>query len=288
MRTRFNYEEAFSRNLGWITKEEQEILRNSRVAIGGLGGVGGSHALTLARLGIANFTISDFDKFELPNFNRQAGANTSNLNKYKTDVLFNMILDINPTANITILSKGVSKDNILEFLDGVDIYIDGIDFFAFEARELIFDCCHECDIPAISAAPLGMGTAFMCFMPGQISFEEYFQMKGKSDLEKALHFLVGFAPSFLHVAYLVDESYVDLANHKGPSTAMGCELCAGVIATQALKILLNRGEVITAPYGLHFDAYRNKLVKTWRPFGNKNPLQQLLLAFARRKHNKFI
>ena len=70
----FDYEEAFSRNIGWVTKEEQQTLRSKRVAIGGLGGVGGSHAIVLSRMGIGKFTISDLDEFEVANFNRQYGA----------------------------------------------------------------------------------------------------------------------------------------------------------------------------------------------------------------------
>ena len=55
----FNYQEAFSRNEGLISKEEQEVLRNSRIAIPGLGGVGGVHLMTLARVGIGKFHIAD-------------------------------------------------------------------------------------------------------------------------------------------------------------------------------------------------------------------------------------
>jgi tRNA A37 threonylcarbamoyladenosine dehydratase len=46
----FNYDKAFSRNIGWVTEAEQVKLRQSRIGIGGLGGVGGVHLLTLARL----------------------------------------------------------------------------------------------------------------------------------------------------------------------------------------------------------------------------------------------
>ena len=75
----FDYHEAFSRNLGWVTEAEQETLRNKRIAIAGMGGVGGSHLLTLTRLGIGAFNLADFDQFELANFNRQAGASVSHL-----------------------------------------------------------------------------------------------------------------------------------------------------------------------------------------------------------------
>src|SRR3989338_5855707 len=87
----FNYHEAFSRNEGLISKEEQEILRNSRIAIPGLGGVGGVHLMTLARMGIGKFHIADSDQFNLANFNRQYGANLSTLGKDKTEVMNQMV-----------------------------------------------------------------------------------------------------------------------------------------------------------------------------------------------------
>src|SRR5207253_4308530 len=84
---RFSYDEAFSRNIGWVTSAEQRALRGKRIAIAGLGGVGGVHLLTLARLGIGAFNIADFDAFDLANFNRQAGALMSTLGRPKTEVL---------------------------------------------------------------------------------------------------------------------------------------------------------------------------------------------------------
>src|SRR4051812_19668227 len=59
----FDYDEAFSRNLGWVTEAEQQRLRRARVCIAGLGGVGGIYLLTLARLGIGAFSVADFDRF---------------------------------------------------------------------------------------------------------------------------------------------------------------------------------------------------------------------------------
>ncbi|HKY01731.1 MAG TPA: hypothetical protein VJM53_04185 [Burkholderiales bacterium] len=62
---------------------------------------------------------------------------------------------------------------------------------------------------------------------------------------------------------------------------MASQLCAGVAATETLNILLRRGGLLAAPWGLHFDAYRNRLKKTWRPGGNRNPNQRLALRIAR-------
>lgn len=279
----FVYEQAFSRNIGWVTAVEQQVLRHKRIAIAGMGGVGGVHLLTLARLGIGSFHIADFDKFDIANFNRQVGATVSSLDKPKTEVLAAMAKDINPELDIRIFPKGINKDNLLEFFTGVDLYVDSLDFFAFSARQATFSACADLRIPAITAAPLGMGAALLNFLPGQMTFEEYFQWGDLPDDEKALRFLVGLAPAGLHASYLVDPSAINFKEQRGPSTIMGCQLCAGVAATEALKILLKRGKVLAAPHGIHFDAYCNKLVRTWRPGGNKHPLQRLAMMLIKRR-----
>jgi molybdopterin/thiamine biosynthesis adenylyltransferase len=283
MDAHFKYQDAFSRNIGWVTRAEQSVLRGKRVAIAGMGGVGGVHLLTLARLGIGAFHIADFDVFDVVNFNRQVGATMSSLNRPKAEVLKSMALDINPELDIRVFGQGVDKANVDAFFDGVDLYIDGLDFFAFSARQLVFQACGAKGIPACTAAPLGMGSAVLNFLPGQMSFEEYFGWGDLPDGEKALRFLLGLAPAGLHGPYLVDPSTLNLAERRGPSTIIGCQLAAGMAAGESVKILLGRGKVWAAPYGLHFDAYRSKFVRTWRPGGHRNPLQRLALALGRRR-----
>lgn len=279
----FSYDAAFARNLGWVTQQEQNSLRGKRVAIAGMGGVGGVHLLTLARLGIGAFHLADFDTFDIANFNRQAGAMVSTIGQPKVEVLAQMARDINPELKLTLFPDGVNQGNLGAFFKDVDLYVDGLDFFAFAARQATFAQCAQRDIPAITAAPLGMGTAVLSFLPGQMTFEEYFGWGDLPDEEKALRFLVGLAPAGLHGRYLVDPTAINLKERRGPSTIMGCQLCAGAAATEALKILLRRGDVRAAPHGTHFDAYRNKLVHTWRPGGNRHPLQRLAMALIRRR-----
>ncbi len=280
--TSFDYTTAFSRNIGWVTEEEQAKLRRAHVAIAGMGGVGGSHLLTLTRLGVGRFSLADFDRFAVENFNRQAGANLNTVDKPKLDSLAEMALSINPELEIRRFPAGVDPQQADEFLQGCDLYLDGLDFFAMPARRAVFAACHRLGIPAVTAAPLGMGSALLNFRPGKMSFEEYFQMEGAEEFQQYLRFLVGLAPARLHAAYLVLPDRIDLVARKGPSTAMGCELCAGFAATQVLKLLLGRGEVLPAPWGLQFDAYRNRLTRTWRPGGNRHPLQRLALWLGTR------
>lgn len=279
----FDYATAFSRNIGWLTRAEQERLRHARIAIAGMGGVGGIHLLTLARLGVGRFNLADFDSFDQVNFNRQAGATMSTLGQPKVDVMARQARDINPELDLRIFPTGVDEANVDDFFKDVDLYVDGLDFFVFEAREAVYRVCERRRIPAVIAAPLGMGVAVVNILPGEMTFEEYFRFAGATPDEKALRFLLGLSPAMLQRAYLVDRSAVDFAARRGPSTAMACQLCAGAAATEALKILLKRGKVLGAPHGYQFDAYRNTLTHTWRPGGNKNLIQRLGLAIARRQ-----
>lgn len=283
MPTLFEYDSAFDRNIGWVTADEQLRLRSARVAVAGLGGVGGSHALTLARLGIGALNLADYDVFDVPNFNRQAGAFVSTVGKPKVEVVASMVSDVNPGLELRRFPDGVSAQNLGQFLDGVDVYVDGLDFFAFEARRATFAACARLGIPAVTAAPLGFGAAVLVFGPGGMGFEEYFRFEDHDEEEMAIRFLLGLSPEMLHAGYLADPSRVDLAAHRGPSSVVACQLCSGLVGGEVLKILLRRGKLAIAPHGYHFDAYRNRLVHTWRPGGNRNPLQRIGLWLARRQ-----
>ncbi len=277
----FDYGQAFSRNHGWLTAEEQGKIQRTRVAVAGLGGVGGQHLLTLARLGIGNFHIADFDRFEIHNFNRQAGAFVSTVGQEKSVVMRNMVLDINPTALVVNFSDGVTAENIDRFLEGVDVYVDGIDFFVPEARRMLFAACRAKGIPALTAAPLGMGVSLLYFEPRGMSFEDYFKLDGVDLNEQYARFIAGLSPAMLQRNYLAAPEAVNFLERRGPSTAMACDLCAGVMGTSVLKLVLGRGELRPAPWALQFDAYRQRLKFTWRPGGNANIIQRLLLRFIR-------
>jgi molybdopterin/thiamine biosynthesis adenylyltransferase len=281
----FDYGAAVSRNIGWVTLQEQQRLRDAHVAIAGLGGVGGAHLLTLARLGIGRFTIADFDEFSVHNFNRQAGAFISTVGRPKARVLLQMARDINPEAEIRVLDEGVTAENIDGFLDGVQVYVDGIDFFAMDARRMVFAACHERGIAAVTAAPLGMGSALMYFDPKGMSFERYFRLDGHDRDEQFARLVAGLSPAMLQRTYLADPSAVNFAERRAPSTVMACDLCAGMMGTAVLKLVLQRGSLRAAPWALQFDAYRQRLKWTWRPLGNAHPLQWLLLRLIRPRLN---
>lgn len=272
---KFNYEEAFSRNIGWVTEKEQQILRGKKIAIAGMGGVGGVHLLTLVRLGIGNFHIADHDCFELANINRQIGAMMSTMGSDKVNVLSDMALDINPELQIRQFKEGINDVNIDDFLKDVDFFVDGLDFYALDIRRKIFAHCAKLKIPSITAAPYGMGSGFLIFMPGKMTFEEYFCLEGLNPIDQQINFALGLAPKGLHKSYLIDPTRFDFFKHTAPSIFMGCEFCAAVVGVEALKILLARGKTYAVPYYHQFDCYTGKWKRGWLPNGNRNPLQRL-------------
>lgn len=111
-----------------LTKEQVEKLNNANIIVFGLGGVGGYVVEMLVRAGVGNLTLVDFDKVDETNINRQIIATTATVGMLKTDATFNRAKSINPSVNITLLSKRISSENILEFnLSDYDYIVDAID-----------------------------------------------------------------------------------------------------------------------------------------------------------------
>ena len=160
-----------------------------------MGGVGGFHLLTLARLGIGGFSISDLDRFEIANFNRQTGAVIETIDKAKIDVLADMALGINPELRIRKFESGVNAINLDAFLEHADLFVDGLDFFVLDIRRKVFARCAELGIPALTAAPVGMGVGLLVFTPRGMGFEDYFRFEGRTELQQYINFLIGITPA---------------------------------------------------------------------------------------------
>ena len=271
----WSHDQAFARNLGLVRSDEQQLLRNSRVAIAGMGGVGGVDLIALARLGIGKFTIADPDTFEVVNTNRQYGAAASTVGRSKARVMAEMVRDINPTAEVVVFTEPIGPENADAFLHDVDILIDGIDAFEIGVRRLLFRCAAEKGIYALSAGPIGFSTVWTVFDPHGMSFDKYFDLHDDMDeVEQFVAFVVGMAPKAIHRGY-IDLSNFDFHGRRAPSAGLACHLSSGVAAAEVLKILLKRGPLRPAPCFHQFDAYLGKCVRGRLPFGNRGPLQRL-------------
>ena len=278
----FDYDQAFSRNLGLVQPSEQRTLQRCTVAIAGLGGVGGVHLTTLARMGIGKFHLADLDHFEIQNINRQAGATWSTLGAEKVDVMERIAMDINPDAKVIKFTRGVQVDNVESFLEGVDVAIDGLDYFALEARDLFYRTASRLGVPVVAAGPIGCSSALLVFIPGGMPWHEYFSMDlAQSAYDKYVLFALGTAPRALHMSYL-DRSYVNLEEKRGPSLSLAVQLCAGMVAAETLKLILKRGDVFAVPYYHQFDAYKCKYVRGRLRWGNRGPIQRAKYWLFRR------
>lgn len=271
----FDYATAFSRNLGLVSEEEQQKLRETRVAIAGVGGVGGAYALALARLGIGHFHIADLDIFELPNMNRQFGATMSTLNREKTTVLMEMIKEINPTAEVQCFNTGFNAENADAFLSGVQVAVDGIDFFTIGPRRLYHKTAQRLGVPVLLAAPVGFGGTLHCFSPIGMLFDDYFAIDdGMSKAEQIFMFGLGLTPRLLQRSYF-SPAQLNLEAQTAPSLAPGIFFAAGLVAAEVVNLVLHRRPMKFVPHYLQFDPIVRRLAigKLWG--GNRNPVQRL-------------
>lgn len=252
----FLYDQAFARNLGLVSEAEQAKLRQIRVALPGLGGVGGAHLQALARMGVGAFNLADPDAYEVVNFNRQLGATMPTVGRGKAEVMAQMARDINPEASVRTFTDGITPKNIDAFLEGVDVVVDGIEFFRIEDRRMLYRHCRAKGIPVVNAGPIGYGASVIVFTPDGPSFDEYFAINDEmTRAEQLLAFGLGLGPGLKGD---MDPSRVDLKNEKGPALASACMLCAAAAATEVLKLVTGRGRPATAGHGVYFDPYRNR------------------------------
>lgn len=106
-----------------IGKESVKKLKNSKVAVYGLGGVGSYVVEALARVGIGHLVLVDYDKYDITNINRQLGAYHSTIGKYKVEVMKKRILDINPNANVDIYKSEEIDGEESSIIDNTFTYI---------------------------------------------------------------------------------------------------------------------------------------------------------------------
>lgn len=145
----------FQRTELLLGKENVDKLKNSHVAIFGVGGVGGFVAEALVRCGIGELTIVDFDKIDITNINRQIIALHSTIGQLKTTALKNRLMDINPSIKINEYPIKLTQENSNEFFENKDFsyIVDAIDLVTCKL-ELISQA-KKLNIPIISSMGTG-------------------------------------------------------------------------------------------------------------------------------------
>ena len=148
---------ALSRTELLIGKEGLDKLRNSKVIVFGVGGVGSFTVEALARAGVGTLILVDDDTVCLTNLNRQIHATYDTLGKVKVDVMKERILSINKKCNVITHQIFVTKENIPEIIDDdVDYVVDAID--TVSAKIALAEYCTSKGIKIISS--MGTGNKF--------------------------------------------------------------------------------------------------------------------------------
>ena len=143
----------FCRTEYLIGKDAVEKLKNSKVAVFGIGGVGSYVVEALVRAGVGNFILVDKDTVSVTNINRQLIATHDTVGKYKVDVAKERILSINPNANVQTYAEFFMPGNSTILDDSIDYIVDAIDTVTAKI-ELIMQA-QKLNIPIISSMGTG-------------------------------------------------------------------------------------------------------------------------------------
>ncbi len=146
--------EELSRTVALLGEENVEKLKNKKVIVFGVGGVGGYTVEALARTGVLQIDVVDNDSVSLSNINRQIIALHSTVGQKKVDVIKARIIDINPQAVVNAYDKFLTPDNINEFdLTKYDYVVDAID--TVSSKVALAEYCAKNNIKIISSMGAG-------------------------------------------------------------------------------------------------------------------------------------
>ena len=221
----FMYEQAmldgicpyrYLRNRNTLSLEDQLKLARSKIAIIGAGGLGGQSIILLARMGIGNLTVVDYDQFDETNLNRQALSSVAAIGEYKALEAQKVVQSINPAVQVNPIIQKIGKDNTEMLLTDMDLVIDALD--NVPDRLTLEKAASKVGIPMIHGALAGFDGQVSVIRPGKGKLQELY---GEYSVKKD-------APP-------------------GPEKILGVpSVTAAMIASfqtmECIKVLLNRGK----------------------------------------------
>ncbi|MDP1551467.1 MAG: HesA/MoeB/ThiF family protein [Methanobacteriaceae archaeon] len=234
------YWEIVSRQMGILSKSEQERLKDSKIAVIGCGGIGGAAIEMLARMGIGNLQIVDKDTFSVSNINRQLMSSFKNVGKPKTDITKKAIQSINPFVNVKTFEGELNNSNVENIIKESHLVVDALDNLV--SRIILSRSALKLKIPFIHGAihgTMGQVTVFNTETP---NYEELFKLPSQN---KEL------TPKVIEEVLKLSQ---DVPPVLGPvPNIVGC-----LQASESLKIITKKGKSILAPKILNFDLMRNE------------------------------
>jgi len=148
-----------------IGEEGQEKLKQARVVIAGVGGLGSPIALYLAAAGVGNIRIIDEDTVDISNLNRQILHWDRDIGRGKVDSAYEKLSALNPTIEVEAIRATIGQDNVAKFVEGCDLIVDAMD--NLPTRYLLNRTAIENNIPFFYGAIRGFEGRVMTIIPGK-------------------------------------------------------------------------------------------------------------------------
>lgn len=214
--------------IGEIGVEGQMRLKDAKIFIVGCGALGSMSAMQLAGAGIGNIGISDFDKIDESNLQRQFFFKSSEAGKSKAEVLHDRMTELNSSCNIEVFNSLVNKDMALKLFMGYDYILDATDNPA--SKHMIESVCEELDKPCCIGGVSGFRGQVMTVLPGSHKFRDLFP-----DTDDG-----GFLPC-------------SIGGVVGPAAA----ICASIQVSEVIKQITGAGECLVSKV-ITFDLLENR------------------------------
>lgn len=240
----------YSRNRIYISKKEQQQIKNFEILIGGCG-IGSVIAECALRIGFEKISIVDGDRVEKSNLNRQNYTN-KDIGSYKTESLKQRLLAINPRATIRTYGMFLTKENISAVIDNQKAAINALDFQS--DTPFVFDAvCDGTGIPVLHPYNLGWASLLFIVVPGGKTISEIYQ--GNEGFEKeAVRFFLNkmdaHDPRKLWIERVLKRYSRERAHLSPPQLSVGAWLLGGLCTTALFKIATGKTFKIFPEYYL--------------------------------------
>lgn len=264
------YMERTKRNHYWLGGIDGQLkLKDLRVGIAGLGGMGSNLAEIMVRLGVGHIKIADPDTIDVSNINRQVIATSKTVGQKKAIASANELRTIADDFELVVYDDGITKENVEEFVSDLDVIIDEIDVFPLMAHVWLHRAAQKKNIPLYSGFIIGLGTHVYKFQGTDFTFEDFLQQNQLRIQQPTAEFIVDRfcspPPTYLSTQQQLSDFLNLVENHQVPIFGATTYMSQSLIAVRLIKDVLDLEKIHggkktpVMPHFIKLDPYDLKL-----------------------------